>query len=270
MTMKKFLNNFLNKKTDFIEDDQLRSLNEQFYFILNEEKKLLNKVIKQNIKYFFKYKKTYLVKLFLRITVACGLVIGFIAGGLFVLDYLNIVHISKAIPKEKIVIYLPDGDSNIEKLSKTYNVKIFFPYDEKKDWKEFKSRVQYIESHGLSDSSSYSACNGQYWGRYQLGYQARKLSGLGDISFKDFSTNPQLQEGVFLAWIRFIRMAMASEINKYCGKYIDGIEITESGIIAMTHNAGSGAVRSYLQRGGGNPPGGLRFLKIGGYNLNLN
>jgi len=37
----------------------------------------------------------------------------------------------------------------------------------------------------------------------------------------------------------------------------------------MAHNVGGPETRKYLDGGGGNPPGPLKFLKVGGYNLNI-
>jgi len=268
--MKKFLNRFLNKKSNFTEDEKLKAMNEQFYYLMTEEKRLLNYVIRENILYFFKYKKMYLAKLLTVILTYVLVFGGIIFAGLFTLDYFNVISISKGTPKvePKITIYLPDTDvTNIAKLSKQFNVVIFFPPDPKKDWKKYKEAVCGIES---KTQGLYKARNGQYWGKYQLGEQARALSGLGKMSFDEFASNPELQEGAFLAWIRFIQQeANKAKLYRYYGRFIDGVQITESGVIAMCHNAGIGATQQYLARGGGNPPGGLKFLKLGGYDLNL-
>jgi hypothetical protein len=151
-------------------------------------------------------------------------------------------------------------------IQKRYQVVIYFLPDTKKDWKRYKEAIHMIESRG----DNYRSRDGIYWGRYQLGPQARELAGLGKMTFEEFASNPELQEGAFLGWIRYLRVqANQLGLSKYYGKYIDGVQITESGVLSMCHNAGTGATLSYLQSGGGNPPGGLQFLKIGGYNLNL-
>jgi len=277
--MKKFLNRFLNKKSNFTEDEELRSMNEEFLYVWDREKRLLNFILPLNIKYFFKFKKLYVVKLFLIITVYFTLFCGLIGTGLFTLDYFNIISISKAVPKvaEKLTIYLPDSDvSSIAKLSKQFNVVIFFLPDPKKDWKLYKHKIHMIESNG-PDSASYHAFSTmkddagrtiEYWGRYQLGPLARKIAGLGNITFARFAANPEMQEGAFLEWVKFIKTMMTPEIIKYSGRFYDGVQITESGIISMAHNSGGANTKAYLVRGT-NPPGGVKFLKIGGYNLNL-
>jgi hypothetical protein len=278
MNMKKVLNKFLNKKSDFIEDPQLSALNEQFFYAWEKIHILLNFILPLNIKYFLRFKKLYLAKLLLVITIYFGLFCGVIGAGLFTLDYFNVISISKAIPKvaEKVTIYLPDSDvASIAKLSKQFNVVIFFPPDPNKDWKLYKHKVHMIESN-VSDSASYHAFSTmsvdgkvvEYWGKYQLGPLARKIAGLGNITFERFASNPEMQEGAFLEWIKFIKTTMQPDILKYSGKFYDGVQITESGIISMAHNAGAENTRAYLARGN-KPPGGVKFLKIGGYNLNF-
>jgi hypothetical protein len=277
--MKKFLNKFLNKKSNFTEDEGLRAMNEQFYYLITEEKRLLNHIVKANILYFFKYKKIYIAKLLLIGMLYVSMFGGVIVCGLFTLDYLNVINISKGVPKvaEKVTIYLPDSDIlNIVKLSKEFNVIIFFLPDPKKDWKLYKQKIHNIESTG-TDSASYHAFSTmtidgktvEYWGRYQLGPLALKIAGLGNITWERFKNNPEMQEGAFLEWIKFIKNLMQPEITKYSGRFYDGVQITESGIISMTHNAGAENTKAYLARGS-KPPGGVKFLKIGGYNLNFN
>lgn len=277
--MRKRLNNFFNKKTDFSEDEELKALNEQLHYLFVKYRTMLKQLTKRNTIYFLTHKKLYLAKLLLIWSIYFSIFGGIITGGLFVLDYFNIISISKAIPKvtEKITIYLPDTDvASIAKLSKDFNVIVFFPPNPKKDWKLYKHSIHKIESNG-TDSASYHEFsimkdkNGnviEYWGRYQLGAQARKIAGLGNITFERFASNPEMQEGAFLEWIKYIKKQMQPEIMKYSGRFYDGIQITESGIISMAHNAGVENTRAYLIRGN-DPPGGIKFLKIGGYNLNF-
>ena len=270
--LKKYINKFLNKKSDFTYDDKLRSLNDQFYYLMGEERKLLNHIIKENIKYYFTYKKVYLTKLLTLNLIRLSAIAGIIYGIVFSLNYFNIMNISKAVPKvaDKITIYLPDYDTiNQKKLDKTFNVVIFFLPDPKKDWKLFKYGVHNIETHGLTNEQSYLARggpNGEYWGKYQLGPFARKAIGLDKITWEQFSKNPDMQEAAFYDWCKFLKKYMQPEINKYSGKFINGIQMTESGIIMIAHNS-SGA-KSHLQSG--NIPEPVRkFAKLGGYNLNL-
>jgi len=272
--MKKFLNKFLNNKSDFTNDEKLKSLNEQYFFLLGEAKKLLNHVIEENIRYYIKYKKMYLIKLLAVILTYACLGVGIVFGGL----YLFNLTITKVIPKKAYVltVYLPDTDTiaqqECDRLKIRYNI-IFLP-NPKKDWMLYKEAFHNIETKGTSDAQSYlmQSSSGAYWGRYQLGHQALVSVGLGAITWKEFSTNPDMQEGAFLSWMRERKISMQPEIDKYCGTYMRGIEITESGIISMAHNVGDGDAKAFFNSGGRVLPTAgnyLPFLKLGGYNLRL-
>ena len=271
--IRKWINKFLNKKSDFTKDVNLAAANEQFYYLLGEEKRLFKYVLTQNIKYFLKYKKVYLLKLFTVFTGLLAFIFSIVIGLFFTLNYFNVIDVSKAKPKksDKITIYLPDYDTiNQKKLEKSFNVVIFFLPDTKKDWKLYKKAMHNIETRGTTDAQSYYTLSpsGEYWGRYQMGATARKLGKAESYTWKAFSTNPEAQEAAFLEWIKYLKKSMHPEINKYSGSFISGIQMTESGIISMAHNAGDGATKSYLQNGN-IPSNVLKFAKLGGYNLNL-
>jgi hypothetical protein len=43
---------------------------------------------------------------------------------------------------------------------------------------------------------------------------------------------------------------LKDEIDKYCGKVVGGIKITESGILAAAHLGGVGSVKKFFKSGG--------------------
>ena len=47
-------------------------------------------------------------------------------------------------------------------------------------------------------------------------------------------------------------MGIAKEIEKYSGRVINGVKITESGIIAAAHLGGAGSVKKFLKSNGRN------------------
>jgi len=140
-----------------------------------------------------------------------------------------------------------------------------------KGFNEYKKAIRNIETKGYSDTASYYAKSpsGKHWGRYQLGKIARTVAGYPDITYDEFACNYQLQEESFKKWITYLRKEMKPYVIKYSGKTIDGIILTESGIISMAHNVGGPQTRKYLDRGY-NPPGPLKFLKLNEYNLDIN
>ena len=266
--IKKYIMHFLNKKTDFEENANLRTLNEQYFYLLAEVKKLLNHVIIENVKYYFRYKKLYVAKFLIILLLMFTGLLTMILGGVYIYN-----DITKNLPKKTkfvFTVYIEDTDTLSQQYaqSKHYNFNIIFIPDARKDWKVYKQAIHNIESRG-SEQISYKARNGIYWGRYQLGPLARQVGGCKpNITFEEFTSNPELQEGAFLAWIRFLKNQMQPDINKYTGRFANGVQLTESGIISMAHNVGIDATRKFLNEGT-NPPGGLNFLKVGGYNLQL-
>lgn len=293
--MKKLINKFLNKKSNFSEDAELKVLNEELYYLLGIEKDLLAQVIVRNIKYFYKYKKTYIAKFLLVVLLYFSIGVGVIAGSVFTLNYLNVLRISKGV-KEKsyndIVFNLKDSDTTQIEYCKRNDIKynIIFETESEnpdKNWEEFKIAVRKIETQGLSENESYLAVSGdnkQYWGRYQMGTSARKSVGLQNVTWKEFSQNRNMQEGAFEAWIRLLKTEMQSDINRYTKTktIMNGIQLTESGIIAMAHNVGVGGAKAILRSNGtvkevklldGSivPIGGtpMIFLKLGGYSINF-
>lgn len=274
--MKTSLNNFFWKKSDFEFDAGLKALNELWYHVFTEQRKLLKVVLPRNIIYFAKHKKLFMTKLLAfgtAIILSAGIIISMI---LFILNYVGILNIDVSKPKPKVentlTVYLPDTDTlaQVECIKRKIKyITIFLP-DNKKNWNAFKKRFQHLEAHGLSDAGSYFALNGEYWGRYQMGNAAREMVRLKNVTWKEFSTNPDMQEGAFLAWIRILKDLMQPEINRYVGTNMNGIQITESGIIALAHNVGDGDCREFLKNNGSTIPANsfrMAFLRIGGYDV---
>ena len=110
-----------------------------------------------------------------------------------------------------------------------------------KDFVGFKEALAFNES-----GRRYNIVNTLgYLGKYQFGITT--LRGLKmNVSHKEFLQNPELQEEAFKRYVKRNREILAKEIERYSGKYINGIKITESGILAAAHLAGAGAVKKYL------------------------
>ena len=62
----------------------------------------------------------------------------------------------------------------------------------------------------------------------------------------EFLNSPEQQERVFTLSLQRSKWFLRKEIEKYVGKKINGIEITESGILAAAHLAGATSVRKIL------------------------
>ena len=108
-----------------------------------------------------------------------------------------------------------------------------------KDFVGFKEAIAFKESRG-----NYKLVNTfGYLGKYQFGKST--LRGL-KINPKDFLKNPLLQEKAFMAYLERNKWILRKEIKKFNGKWINGIKITESGILAAAHLGGAGAVQQFL------------------------
>jgi hypothetical protein len=110
----------------------------------------------------------------------------------------------------------------------------------------FKEALAFKESRG-----NYKIVNEYgYMGKYQFGKGTLKLIGI--YNPKLFLNSPELQEAAFYANASRNKWILIRDIARFSGKRINGIEITESGILAAAHLAGPGSVKKYLRSWGAN------------------
>ncbi|MFD2565980.1 peptidoglycan-binding protein LysM [Pseudotenacibaculum haliotis] len=108
----------------------------------------------------------------------------------------------------------------------------------------FKEALAFKESQGR-----YRVINTLgYLGKYQFGKTTLERFRIYDTD--GFLKNPELQERVFLAYCRVNKWILRKDIERSVGKVINGIEITESGILAAAHLSGAGNVKKYLRSNG--------------------
>ncbi len=115
-----------------------------------------------------------------------------------------------------------------------------------------KSLVGFKEAIGFKESrGNYSTVNKfGYLGKYQFGKSALKAIGIYDYS--DFVKDSYLQEKAFCTLASRNKGRLEYYIKNYSGKYVGGVKITESGILAAAHLGGVGNVKKYLRSGGAN------------------
>jgi hypothetical protein len=105
----------------------------------------------------------------------------------------------------------------------------------------FKEALAFKESRG-----DYFTVNTLgYLGKYQFGKETLKLLGIHDS--EEFLKNPELQERAFIANAERNKWILRRDIKNFVGRKINGITITESGILAAAHLAGAGSVKNYLR-----------------------
>lgn len=82
-------------------------------------------------------------------------------------------------------------------------------------------------------------------GKYQ--FSPRTLKGLGiDVSKEEFLTNENLQDSAMVSLMKQNRRALRHIIQRYEGKIVNGVRITEAGILAGAHLVGPGGVLAFF------------------------
>lgn len=108
----------------------------------------------------------------------------------------------------------------------------------------FKEAIAFKESRG-----NYRKVNSfGYLGKYQFGETTLHRIRIYDTN--SFLNDPKLQEDAFYALCSLNKWILIRDIKRSVGKTINGIEITESGILAAAHLAGAGNVKKYLRSNG--------------------
>lgn len=157
-----------------------------------------------------------------------GLALGF---GIFTMSGSNLISKN---PEETISRVL-----NEEESSKVYN-----PPFARHDFTLFKEALAFKESQG-----KYNIVNEfGYLGKYQFGKSTLKRLRIHDTA--NFLKNHALQEKAFIALCSLNKWILRNEISTYVGKTINGIFITESGILAAAHLGGAGNIQNFLRSKG--------------------
>lgn len=114
----------------------------------------------------------------------------------------------------------------------------------KNDFDHFKEALAFKESQG-----KYQVVNKLgYLGKYQFGKTTLERFDIYDT--KGFLEDPELQEKAFKALCAVNKWILRKDIQRSVGKKINGILITESGILAAAHLSGAGNVKKFLRSNG--------------------
>ena len=73
---------------------------------------------------------------------------------------------------------------------------------------------------------------------------------IGIYNSNTFLQDARLQEEAFFANTSRNKWILRRDIKRYEGRYINGIKVTESGILAAAHLAGAGNVKLFLRSAG--------------------
>ena len=108
----------------------------------------------------------------------------------------------------------------------------------------------FLDAIGFRESGNRYDITNQwgYMGKYQFGKST--LKGLGfRVSKNEFLSNPQLQEEAMMALLLHNKEKLQLYIDTFDGKTINGMLVTESGILAAAHLGGQGSVKRYFKNG---------------------
>lgn len=144
-------------------------------------------------------------------------------------------------------------------IEKTDGSAYIYPSEEEEDYPKLaKLNVPFTGNHliGFKEAVAFKESQGKYrlvnslgyMGKYQFGPKA--LRAVGIYNDKAFLKDPELQEKAFIALLSKNKWILRNEIQKYEGKIINGIEITESGILAAAHLGGAGSVKNFFKNNG--------------------
>lgn len=149
------------------------------------------------------------------------------------------------LEENEIVSYHVRSENEDEIETETVNKEIAVPYVGK-TFVGFKQALAFKESRGiLTMVNPYG-----YMGRYQFGKSTLRSVGIYD--FQEFLRNADWQDKAFKALLAKNKWELRKEIEKYCGRVINGVKITESGLLAAAHLGGAGSVKKYLRSNGRN------------------
>ncbi|BBI90697.1 baseplate hub subunit and tail lysozyme [Tenacibaculum phage PTm1] len=103
---------------------------------------------------------------------------------------------------------------------------------------------------GYRESSNNYKAENQYGyiGKYQFGKSALRELGI-KCSKEEFKNNPRLQEKAFESLLSINKYRLRKYMH-YVGKTINGIKVTESGLLASAHLVGVGNVKKWLRSHG--------------------
>ncbi|MFD1162485.1 peptidoglycan-binding protein LysM [Hwangdonia seohaensis] len=152
------------------------------------------------------------------------------------------IDLSKYSTEGLVLDYTVGSDANIndDDLALNDANESFAPYLGK-SFVGFKEALAFKESGG----DYFSVNTFGYLGKYQFGASTLKLIGIDNPA--KFLKNPALQEKAFIANAARNKWILRRDIKNFVGKRINGVVVTESGILAAAHLAGPGSVKKYLR-----------------------
>jgi hypothetical protein len=277
----KILHYLLKDKKNYHRDEELAQLWDSYLYYLYQIRLMSWYLIKKKFLYFLKFKKTYLVKVLLLITVVAG---GLFYGGRWILHHNSFFEIKRIVVNVPIdTLYCPDSipiDNYIERTARiagTTKEKIqqkvafvtFYSIDSTKTADKWLKVLGQMESR-----CNIKADNGLgNWGYWQMGEYGRRVCGFGGVTKAEYLSSYEVQKANVIFYMKKNYKELKPYFDKYNNKIIRGYHFTLSGMLAMVHNCGGPAFIRFLNSGctsipmDGNMPS-TNYLTIGNYNIN--
>ena len=141
--------------------------------------------------------------------------------------------------------------------------------------KPVKDYYAFLDALGHQESGNrYDIVNRfGYMGRYQFGKATLRTIKV-KVDKETFLNNPQIQDYAMLKLLCYNKNKLQKYIDNFEGQEINGILVTESGLLAAAHLGGQGSVKKWFKTGkvrkDGNGVSITSYMKrFGGYNLDL-
>ena len=160
-----------------------------------------------------------------------------------------------------LVIFISSFSEDKKTTESTLNLISTLNYTVPTEQESFKNKdfqIPFLSNNfnGFREALAFKESQGKYYKVNTLGYLGKYQFGKSTLErFKIYDTqlflkSPELQEDAFLALCSVNKWILRKDIKRSVGKRINGIEITESGILAAAHLGGAGNVKKYLRSGG--------------------
>jgi len=139
------------------------------------------------------------------------------------------------VPQANYLATVPQEIKPLTIFNYPYTGKSFIGFKEALAFKESQGKYNRINSFG-------------YLGKYQFGKSTLKRFKIYNTTA--FLKDAEMQEDAFLALCSLNKWILVRDIKRSVGRRINGVRITESGILAAAHLAGAGNVKLYLRSNG--------------------
>ncbi len=173
---------------------------------------------------------------FLRISVII-LVVATVTAGFSSKKEIDLSHY--LVEDETMCFYVPTEEEVLKEEANSrfqlYLGKTYVGFKEALGFKESQGRYFITNEYG-------------YMGKYQFGKGTLQMIGINNT--ERFLNDTRLQELAFTANASRNKWILRRDIDRYVGRYMNGVKVTESGILAAAHLAGAGNVKKYLRSGG--------------------